>query len=58
MIGQRDIREDEVVRYQRTEPGEARWLEMGQVRKALDYGHAMWEGPLRGYMGRGCRPMS
>ena len=42
---------DERVSYPEQELEEARWFELGEVERALDHGHAMWEEPPKGYTG-------
>ncbi|KAJ9662768.1 NADH pyrophosphatase [Neophaeococcomyces mojaviensis] len=50
-IGQCESKEDETISYPEKELGEAKWFELGEVKEALDHGHAMWEDPPKGWQG-------
>lgn len=50
-IGQCKEASDEKITYPEKELDEAKWFEFGEVKEALDHGHAMWEDPPRGYTG-------
>ncbi|KAG8630553.1 hypothetical protein KVT40_002172 [Elsinoe batatas] len=50
-IGQCKEASDERITYPEQELDEARWFEFGEVKEALDHGHAMWEDPPKGYTG-------